>query len=116
MTLPEDVLTPNIVLQCAMTPMSLPIQNITTRWTTPPPNSTVILSTDSTFTRYIVSIGNFGIMNGTKFPGTILAIPSLSYRDAGQYKCEGQVNGMTEWVSATVNLALNSKLMLINSI
>lgn len=94
--------------------MSLTTENFTSRWTTP--TSTVVTSTGGPVSNYLVTTLIFPISNGTEFPGTVLAIQRLSYLDAGQYICEGRVNGMTEWVSAVVQLILNSKRCLVLAI
>ena len=110
-TLPENNLVmPNSLLTCALTPMSLTSQNYTSRWTTPA--STVISSTNppSGSSRYVINNGIGPIQNGTQFPVTLLAIQSLSYRDAGEYTCEARTNDGILWVSATVQLETNSKL------
>ena len=110
-TLPENnLLMPNALLTCALSPMSLTPQNYTSRWTTP--GSTVISSTNppSGGSRYVINNGNGPIQNGTLFPITLLGILSLSYRDAGEYTCEARAKDGILWASATVQLQINSKL------
>ena len=110
-TLPgKNLLMPSTLLTCALTPMSLSPQNYTSRWTTP--GSMVISSTNppSGSSRYVISNGNGPIQNRTYFPVTLFGIGSLSYQDAGEYTCEGRTNDGTLWVSATVQLWMNSKL------
>lgn len=106
-TLPGLSLMPSTVLSCGLTPMSLVTQNYRTRWITPA--GEIVVSRTG---RYIVNNGAV-LVNYSQFPGTVIGILNLSYRDAGQYTCEGQLTNTTDpnvWTSAKIDLQLNGKL------
>ena len=107
-TLPNTSLMPTTVLTCGLTPTSLTRQDYRARWITPVGET--VVSSDG---RFILNNGLVPV-NGTQFPGTVFAIPNLSYQDAGQYTCEVQPTNTTDpnaWVPATIDLQLNSKLI-----
>ena len=107
-TLPDSSLTPSLVLLCGLTPTSLTVQDYRTRWITPARE--IVVSS----TRHYIVISGETTINDTLFPATVIVIKNLSYRDAGQYICEGQTTNTTDpsiWVSATTHLQLNCKLI-----
>ena len=63
--------------------------------------------------RYVLTQGTVPV-EGVQHPGAILGIQSLSYQDAGMYTCETRETNSTDpndWISANVDLQLNSKLL-----
>ena len=111
-TLPDqNMLMFSEILTCALSPLSLSPSNYTSRWTTPGPMSTTLTSIEqvSMDDSYIVNNGRITLQNGSNIPITLLVIQRLSYQDAGEYICEGQIDDTSAWVSATVQLRTNSK-------
>ena len=112
MILPDDMLRTSQVIICHLTPVSLvPNQDYESRWITP--TGIIVTESSNLLGRYAVTEGTVPV-DEMSVPGTIMVVQSLSYQDAGTYTCEARKTNSTDlndWISANIELQLNSKLL-----
>ena len=105
-------LRPRLILSCALS--IAPGVNYETQWSGPE-DAEIIIDPATNVDHYAITEDTVRLMNGSVFPGTKLAILKLSYQDAGVYTCSGRSlagsNEIPSWVSATINLQLDSELV-----
>lgn len=115
--IPSETLTlrPRVILSCVVS--ITPGVDYTTQWTGP--GDVGIIDPVTNAEKYTIT-GIVRLQNSSDLPGTTLAIRRLSYRDAGLYTCSGrstatsneEVPSTSSMVSATIDLQLNSELVL----
>ncbi len=108
-TIPTSLsgLQPITILDFSLLPVTLQQENYTSTWTLPN-GEMVSIENQSPNTNILVLEGHISLNATTTGPGTTLLIQSLSYTDAGVYRCSVQDdhNPGSPPIEATIELRL----------